>query len=159
MLSKTSLGVAAAGAGLCFLGYCIYFDRKRRSDPNFKQKLRERRRKAKLEPASSGGGAEFPDPNNKEACERFFIQEVQLGEELLASGSIEEGVDHLANAVVICGQPQQLIQVFGQTLPPPVVQMLMLKIPLVKQRLASHIADSAPSKKGPAVAVVEDDVE
>ena len=46
---------------------------------------------------------------------------------------IEEGVDHLANAVVICGQPQQLIQVFSQTLPPPVVQLLMLKIPVVKQ--------------------------
>lgn len=39
----------AAGAGLCFLGYCIYFDKKRRSDPNFKQKLRE----SKLSPRST----------------------------------------------------------------------------------------------------------
>ena len=51
---------------------------------------------------------------------------------------IEEGVDHLANAVVICGQPQQLIQVFSQTLPPPVVQLLMLKIPVVKQVCTSQ---------------------
>lgn len=31
-------------AGLCgtaFIGYCIYFDKKRRSDPDFKKKLRE----------------------------------------------------------------------------------------------------------------------
>ena len=40
MLSKTA-SVLAAGAGLCFVGYCIYFDHKRRSDPLFKQKLRE----------------------------------------------------------------------------------------------------------------------
>lgn len=40
MLSKTAMGIAA-GAGLCFLGYCVYFDRKRRSDPDFKRKLRE----------------------------------------------------------------------------------------------------------------------
>ena len=46
---------------------------------------------------------------------------------------IEEGVDHLANAVVICGNSQQLMQVFSQTLPPPVVQMLMMRIPVVKQ--------------------------
>ena len=45
MRIPTSLGVAAAGAGLCFIGYCIYFDRKRRSDPNFKQKLRESKQK------------------------------------------------------------------------------------------------------------------
>ena len=41
MLSQTVWTVAAAGVGLCFIGYCIYFDRKRRSDPFFRQKLRE----------------------------------------------------------------------------------------------------------------------
>jgi len=39
MLSKTSLGIAAAAAA--FLGYCVYFDRKRRSDPDFRKKLKE----------------------------------------------------------------------------------------------------------------------
>ena len=29
------------GCGLAFLGYCIYFDRKRRTAPDFKKKLRE----------------------------------------------------------------------------------------------------------------------
>lgn len=33
--------IAAGVAGISFLGYCIYFDRKRRSDPLFKQKLKE----------------------------------------------------------------------------------------------------------------------
>jgi hypothetical protein len=41
-MSTKTLGLAAAGAGLLgFIGYCIYFDRKRRSDPQFKQKLKE----------------------------------------------------------------------------------------------------------------------
>jgi import receptor subunit TOM20 len=35
-----------AVCGLAFLGYCIYFDRKRRSAPDFKKKLRERRKRA-----------------------------------------------------------------------------------------------------------------
>ena len=41
MLSKQTFGIAAAGVGVFFIGYCVYFDRKRRSDPNFKTKLRE----------------------------------------------------------------------------------------------------------------------
>ena len=39
-----SRNTAFAIAGLCgtaFIGYCIYFDKKRRSDPDFKKKLRE----------------------------------------------------------------------------------------------------------------------
>lgn len=43
MLSKSSLGIVAAGAGMCFVGYCIYFDKKRRSHPEFRQKLKERK--------------------------------------------------------------------------------------------------------------------
>ena len=40
MGGRTSAIAAGVGAAL-FVGYCIYFDRKRRSDPNFKRKLRE----------------------------------------------------------------------------------------------------------------------
>jgi import receptor subunit TOM20 len=39
-LSKNAL-LAAGVCGSLFVGYCIYFDRKRRSDPMFKAKLKE----------------------------------------------------------------------------------------------------------------------
>jgi len=39
MISKTTLGVAAGLVGV--VAYCFYFDRKRRSDPLFRQKLKE----------------------------------------------------------------------------------------------------------------------
>jgi len=32
--------VAALGLGVSFVGYCVYFDRKRRSAPDFHQKLK-----------------------------------------------------------------------------------------------------------------------
>ena len=41
MLSKSTFGIFAGVAGTLFIGYCIYFDRKRRSDPLFRQKLKE----------------------------------------------------------------------------------------------------------------------
>jgi hypothetical protein len=32
--------VAAVGVGVSFVGYCVYFDRKRRSAPDFSEKLK-----------------------------------------------------------------------------------------------------------------------
>lgn len=48
-------------------------------------------------------------------------------------GEYEKGVDHLTNAIAVCGQPQQLLQVLQQTLPPPVFQMLLTKLPTISQ--------------------------
>lgn len=50
MVGKTS-AIAAGLCGALFIGYCIYFDRKRRSDPNFKNRLREREYPSRLLPA------------------------------------------------------------------------------------------------------------
>jgi hypothetical protein len=36
-----AVGTGAA-LGAAFIGYCIYFDQKRRSDPDFRKKLKER---------------------------------------------------------------------------------------------------------------------
>uniref|UniRef100_A0A3B5M8M1 Translocase of outer mitochondrial membrane 20 n=1 Tax=Xiphophorus couchianus TaxID=32473 RepID=A0A3B5M8M1_9TELE len=52
----------------------------------------------------------------------------------------EKGVDHLTNAIAVCGQPQQLLQVLQQTLPPPVFQMLLTKLPTISQRIISSQA-------------------
>ncbi len=56
-----------------------------------------------------------------------------MGEELLAQGEIESGVEHLSNAVAVCGQPQQLLQVLQQTLPPQVFRLLLERLPIVGQ--------------------------
>uniref|UniRef100_A0A671VAK1 Translocase of outer mitochondrial membrane 20b n=1 Tax=Sparus aurata TaxID=8175 RepID=A0A671VAK1_SPAAU len=127
MGGKTS-AIAAGVCGALFVGYCIYFDRKRRSDPNFKNRLREHER-SDLLPA---------DLKDAEAVQKFFLEEIQLGEELLAQGDYEKGVDHLTNAIAVCGQPQQLLQVLQQTLPPPVFQMLLTKLPSISQVITSH---------------------
>ncbi|XP_025965580.2 mitochondrial import receptor subunit TOM20 homolog [Dromaius novaehollandiae] len=145
MVGKTS-AIAAGLCGALFIGYCIYFDRKRRSDPNFKNRLRERRKKQKLA-KERAGLSKLPDLKDAEAVQKFFLEEIQLGEELLAQGEYEKGVDHLTNAIAVCGQPQQLLQVLQQTLPPPVFQMLLTKLPTISQRIVS------------AQCLAEDDVE
>merc|ERR1711902_178622 len=103
-------------------GYCIYFDRKRRSHPDFRRKLREKR-KAASRGGGSSSGPQLPDFSDQEAVQRFFLQEVQLGEELLATGDITNGVEHLSLAVAVCGQPHSLLSVLQQTLPPQIYQL------------------------------------
>lgn len=126
-MSCNKLCLVAATAGAAFLGYCIYFDHKRRSAPDFKKKLREKRNKAK-----SGSGKKtattLPDPRDSQAMQKFFLNEVQLGEELLSAGDEEGGIEHLSNAVAVCGSPQQLLSVLQQTLPPPIFAKLVQKL-------------------------------
>lgn len=51
-----------------------------------------------------------------------------MGESLILNGEIERGVEHLTNAVVVCGQPSQLLQVLQQTLPAQVFALLIQKM-------------------------------
>ncbi|XP_025069273.1 mitochondrial import receptor subunit TOM20 homolog isoform X2 [Alligator sinensis] len=121
------------------------------------------RKKQKLA-KERAGLSKLPDLKDAEAVQKFFLEEIQLGEELLAQafavyfykanketfctkstffflkkgtfchvGEYEKGVDHLTNAIAVCGQPQQLLQVLQQTLPPPVFQMLLTKLPTISQ--------------------------
>ncbi|XP_068183261.1 translocase of outer mitochondrial membrane 20 [Antennarius striatus] len=136
MMSGRTSALIAGVCGALFLAYCVYFDRKRRSDPRFKEKLRERRRKKNVSTKKSGL-AKLPDLKDAEAVQKFFLDEIQQGEEYLSQGEFEKGVDHLTNALAVCGQPRQLLQVLEQTLPSPVFQMLLTKLPSVSQRIIS----------------------
>lgn len=124
LASSRTVGICAGIGAAAFLGYCLYFDRRRRSAPDFKRKLRERRRQAARR-AAQDKGPKMPDFTDQEAVQRFFLQEVQLGEELLGQGDVENGVEHLSLAVAVCGQPHSLLGVLQQTLPPQIYQLLL----------------------------------
>ncbi|KAI1284904.1 Mitochondrial import receptor subunit TOM20 -like protein [Halotydeus destructor] len=157
LINNPSFRYAAVAAGGLFAAYCVYFDHKRRSDPLFKQKLRERREQARKQRSPGQGSTEVPDLRNYEAVQKFFIQEVQVGEELLAIGDVENGVEHLANAVTVCGQPQQLLQVLGQTLPPQIFHLLLQRLPIVAQKLnVPSGAEPDVEKPSPALNPLDD---
>jgi import receptor subunit TOM20 len=129
-LPKSAIGIAAGISGLLFLGYCFYFDQRRHADPNFKKKLREKRRQKRL---SRLAGSRIPDLRDQEAVQKFFLSEVQLGEELLSQGEVDGAVEHLGSAIAVCGHPQQLLQILQQTLPPQVFHILLQRLPMIGQ--------------------------
>ncbi|XP_067611832.1 mitochondrial import receptor subunit TOM20 homolog [Pseudorca crassidens] len=116
---------------------CICFDCKRQSDPNFRNSLREQRKKQKLA-KERAALSKLPDLKDAEAIQEFFLKEIQLSKELLAQGEYEKGVDHLTNAIAVCGHPQRLLQVLQQTLPPPVFQRLLTKLPTTRELLSAQ---------------------
>jgi len=150
MMSKSTIGICAGVAGALFIGYCVYFDKKRRNDPTFKRKLREKRRHTKKGTSSTSEKVDWPNLKDQEAVQKFFLSQVQAGEELLAQGEIEAGVEHLSRAVAVCGQPQQLLQVLQQTLPPTVFQLLLQKLPAVGESILAAAGNKS---------VTEEDVE
>ncbi|KAG5676092.1 hypothetical protein PVAND_005946 [Polypedilum vanderplanki] len=118
--TKIAVGVASA----LFLGYCFYFDHKRRSAKDFKKKLHEKRQERESRKVKKNK-TKMPDLTDHEAVQRYFLHEIQMGEALISQGDISNGVEHLANAVIVCGQPTQLLQVLQQTLPAEVFTMLI----------------------------------
>lgn len=48
-------------------------------------------------------------------------------------GDVESGIEHLSNAVAVCGRAEQLLQVLQQTLPPQIFQLLLANLPLANQ--------------------------
>ncbi|KAL5108844.1 hypothetical protein TcWFU_004384 [Taenia crassiceps] len=129
---RNLLKVTLAGAVVGFLGYCIYFDRKRRGDPEFRTKL-AKRRQARALAAQKAAMAVLPSMDDPRAVHRFFLEQIQQGENALSTGCIDEAVRHFAYAVVVCGQPTQLLQVLQQSLSPGVFSKLVASLPEVRK--------------------------
>ncbi|XP_014320572.1 TOMM20-like protein 1 isoform X2 [Myotis lucifugus] len=86
---RTLLGLLAALAScgaVAFLGYCVYFDWKRRGDPAFKRRLRDKRRAQP--PKADGPGAQQWDPARNEKLQELFLHEVRMGELWLSRVSV-----------------------------------------------------------------------
>lgn len=60
--------------------------------------------------------------------QNFFVKEIQLGELCIENGDIGEGIEHFVNAIIVCGQPDQLLLVLQKTLPVPVFDLVVLKV-------------------------------
>lgn len=81
---------------------------------------------------------DLPSMNDRRAIHKFFLEQIQRGENALSTGCIDEAVQHFAYAVVVCGQPTQLLQVLQQSLSPGVFSKLVASLPEVRKVAACH---------------------
>ena len=71
------------------------------------------------------------------------MKEIALGEQLMGLGDIDNGIEHLANAVAVTAHKENLLNVLRTTLPDPIFRLLVERLPSVTQKIyASYKAKS-----------------
>ena len=128
VLSVTGL-VAASG-----LAYALYFDHKRRSDPEFRRNLKKQHKKISKQNEAASIEAERSQkerikaavedaneegfPRDPEETEGYFMQEVARGEGMCTDGS--DPIDAALcfyRALKVYPQPRELISIYDKTVP------------------------------------------
>ena len=122
---------AACSVGL--LAYCVYFDQKRRNAPDYREKVKARREQQKK--ARDNEHIELPANDDKDAAEKFFVKEIEIGEELIQAGEVDRAVKHLSYAVVFCPQPQSLLQYMKEVLPTSAYVKLVENVAVANKRV------------------------
>ena len=101
---------------------------------------------------------------DESAVQQFFMKEIALGEQLMSLGDIENGVEHLANAVAVTGHKENLLSMLRQSLPDPIFRMLVERLPIVASRMFSSMMSGAtmsgfPGRAGNGEEESEDEME
>ncbi|KAF2162708.1 hypothetical protein M409DRAFT_58116 [Zasmidium cellare ATCC 36951] len=136
-IALATAGVLAAGG----LAYALYFDHRRRSDPEFRKHLKRQHKKVQKSNEESAKAAERSQkekirqvvdeaneegfPRDPEDTEAYFMQEVARGEGMCTDGS--DPVDAALcfyKALKVYPQPRELISIYDKTVPKPILDIL-----------------------------------
>ncbi|GMS91631.1 hypothetical protein PENTCL1PPCAC_13806, partial [Pristionchus entomophagus] len=107
----------------------------------YKDKIRQKRRenaasRSIIRRGTSKSNVDVSNPLKPTDMQSFFLEEVRLGEGLMDAGSLEEGAEHIANAVINSGHGNQLLSIVQQAIPPDHFALVLEKLPSNKQRLS-----------------------
>ncbi|KAG4086682.1 MAS20-domain-containing protein [Neocallimastix lanati (nom. inval.)] len=153
--------VSALAVGtLC---YAIYFDHKRRNDPQFRKKLTKKIKKTRDENKPKDEASlrienqieaikkvinDEPIPTEMEAKETFFMQQLQKGEMLSYQGEPYYEVSALCyyRAFKVYPNPTELIVLFQRSTPEPVYKMIIEMISADVKKKQEEYFNLYPSK-------------
>ncbi|KAF9986981.1 hypothetical protein BGZ65_005488 [Modicella reniformis] len=143
MKTSTIVAVTVGTLAIATVGYAIYFDQKRRNNPDFRRKLKKEKKRAMKqikeeekkkitknaqtveEALASIKEDEFP--SSMEEREKFCMAQLAAGEELFNQGS--DGFPRAAicfyKALKVYPAPADLIMVYQKTIPPDVFTLVM----------------------------------
>ncbi|KRZ66724.1 Mitochondrial import receptor subunit TOM20 -like protein B [Trichinella papuae] len=126
-------------AGALFVAYCIYFDRKRRQDPQYKKKVAEKRKK-QTEMTKKKNKIKLP--TNPLEMQAFVSYHAQLLEECASRNKYEEAAEHLAYIFACSGESGQMQDMVRYMFPPIVMQQMESKLPAVREELYSVLGSN-----------------
>ncbi|KAJ7228212.1 hypothetical protein GGX14DRAFT_412337 [Mycena pura] len=147
MTSRTGTILTIAGVSVCgLIAYAVYFDFKRRTDSNFRKKLREQKKRVDKSLAQSKEASATsnvvsddelrdalkqiesePKPPTQERREHYFMSQVAMGEQLVARGETFHLPAALSfyRALLVYPSPPELLGIYRKTVPEDVVKLVM----------------------------------
>ncbi|KAJ7462173.1 hypothetical protein FB451DRAFT_1341170 [Mycena latifolia] len=145
MTSRTNTVLTITGVSICgLIAYAVYFDYKRRTDPDFRKKIRKQKKRvdkslaqSREALAASSGVSEAelrealkliksePPPPTQEAKENYFMSQVAMGEQLAARGEAFHLPAALSfyRALVVYPSPPELLGIYQKTVPEAIVKV------------------------------------
>ncbi|CAG8558119.1 10283_t:CDS:2 [Acaulospora morrowiae] len=159
---KKSIFIGMCVLGGIGVGYAVYWDYMRRTNPEFRKKLRNKKRAAKLKKAAVEGAkvkvadfvrkavedvAKETFPADVSAKEKYFMEQVAKGESLFGSGE-----DHYLDAALcfykalkVYPNPVELIMIYQKTIPEAVFTCVYEMMSLeVKKKQAEYFENFPP---------------
>ncbi|KAI9319058.1 MAS20 protein import receptor-domain-containing protein [Dichotomocladium elegans] len=158
------------------LGYIIYFDYSRRSDPDFRKKLkRQRKQAAKAAQESQAedkankiklienvivAAARETYPTSPEEREKYFMNQVAEGEALCTKGPefYEQAVLPFYKALKVYPAPMELIVIYQKSIPEPVFTVIVNILAIEQQAMEASAGGAAGATAGSAPAEDEADI-
>ena len=135
-INRTTVFAAVGTVSVAVLGYCVYFDYRRRHDVEFRRAIKrehkrlagiEREKQRRAEVGEEEAVLEAlrqakatPLATSAEDREQAFMQEVARGEQLYAEGESQkyEAAICFWRALKMYPQPAELTRIYEQTIPP-----------------------------------------
>ncbi|KAJ7223952.1 hypothetical protein C8J57DRAFT_1391059 [Mycena rebaudengoi] len=147
MTSRTSSILTIAGISICgILAYAVYFDYKRRTDSDFRKKIRKEKKRVDrslaqsreaLAAANELSEAELrealkliksePQPPTQEGKENYFMSQVAMGEQLATKGEpfyLPAALSFYRALEVYPSKPE-LLAIYEKTVPEPIVKIIL----------------------------------
>ncbi|CAO3685351.1 hypothetical protein G6F70_005112 [Rhizopus microsporus] len=153
------------------IGYMFYFDYKRRNDPQFRKQLkRERKQAAKAAKEAENESKESKlklfervivesarenYPTTPEAKEKYFMEQVTIGETLCGQGPTyyDEAVLPFYKALKVYPAPGELLTIYQKTIPEPVFQTITTVLAIEQKAMSSQHAETPEEAAASATGV------
>ncbi|KAI0978644.1 hypothetical protein GJ496_000527 [Pomphorhynchus laevis] len=139
----------AFACGVSFLGYCVYFDQKRRSAPDFKEKLIIKRLEAaerKQNSTKLSIDFELPDITCTDSMHNFLTSNITLADTAYASSDFSSAGEYYAIALACTPMSTNLFEIISQAVNPETVEIIQQKLPLVRKRFRDMLESSSRFK-------------
>ncbi|KAF7352377.1 SET domain-containing protein [Mycena venus] len=178
MSSRTNTVLTIAGISLCgIIAYAVYFDYRRRTDPEFRKKIRKEKKRVDkslaqsreaLAAATEVSEAELrealkmiktePRPASQSDRENYFMSQVAMGEQLAARGEPFHLPAALSfyRALSVYPSPPELLSIYQKTVPDAIVKIILALVNLdvssspVQDLGIDDVGDASPTRGPPS---------